>query len=351
MLDYDFPATTTNTRTRKARAFVDGLDSWVMQALAGGTTVKQVVAELKALQRRGPQMIDAAFAELKTMHAKMMGHELPGTTAAAAATSSKSAAALARREVEAARTQRLLLASKSRDIKANRVTPNATKNSVKKKGAPKGRPSGSGVPAEHITDYQVRKKHANFRKANNGGKLIEEHSLPHNGIDHLWSNKTHVTKPFVVGETKSSLFDSFKLLAALRADEAANPTPNNGKPNIFQSEGRDVHANRRVPVGSTPAHEDAVRRGVNKPNAETKLATQMSHAWIAQCIRKEKSLTEAGRLLTQLIKDFEDDLIPCPYHRWISLVTGRQLDKHQKSKGAVHEVQIILSIPDAILEK
>ncbi|WP_332877368.1 hypothetical protein [Massilia sp. S19_KUP03_FR1] len=348
--------------TKTVMAFIEGLDSWVMKALAGGTTVKQLVAELKALQRRGPQMIDAAFAELKTMHAKMMGHELPGTTAAAAATSSKSAAALARREVEAARTQRRLPASKSRDIKANRVTPNATKNSVKKKGAPKGRPSGSGVPAEHITDYQVRKKHANFREANNGGKLIEEHSLPHNGLDHLWSNKTHVTKPFVVGETKSSLFDSFKLLAALpkemqeqfaalRADEAANPTPNNGKPNIFESDGRDAHANKRVSVGSSHSHDDAVRRGVNKPNDETKLATQMSHAWILKCIDHERSLTESGLSIKQLIKDYRQGEIPCPYQRWISLVTGRQLHIHKKSGGAAHEVQIILNLPDNILDR
>lgn len=359
-------------------AFIDGLDSWVMKAVAGGSTVKLIVAELKAIQKRGPKMIDEAFAELKKMHAKMMGHELPGTTAAVAGTSSKAAtreaehaaaAALAKREVEAARAQRKLLASKSRDVKANRVTPNSTKNSVKKKGEPKKQKWNTGVPAEHITDYQVKKKHANFRKANNGGKLIEEHSLPHNGLDHLWSNKTHVTKPFVVGETKSSIFDSFRLLAALprdlqekfaalRADEAANPTANNDKPNIFQSEGRDAHANSRVPVGGSQADDDAVRRGVNKPGVDkhgqpTGLATQMSHEWIYSSLQTEQ-LTSSGESLKLLLRRRRAGLalnpnVVIPYQRWIALVTGRQLSKHQKSRGAVHEVQTTLNLPDNIL--
>jgi len=348
-------------------AFIDGLDSWVIRAVAGGATVKKIVTELKVIQRSGPRMIDNAFAELKKMHAKMMGHELPGTTAAVAGTSSKvvgrdTASSLAQREVEAARIERRLLANKSRDMKENRVSPNSTKASVKKKAEPKKQKWNTGIPAEHITDYHVKKKHSNFRKANNGGKLIEEYSLPHNGLDHLWSNKTSATKPFVVGETKSSIFDSFKLLAALpaemqqkfselRAEEAANPTTTNGRPNIFDSERRDTHANKRVPVESSMEHEIAIRKGLNKANEETQLATQMSHKWIARAIRKESGLTTSGRLLPRMIRDYDEQLIECPYQRWISLVTGRQLQKHRKSGGSVHEVQTMLNLPEKILEK
>jgi hypothetical protein len=357
--------------TKTISAFIDGLDSWVMKSVAGGPAVKQIVAELKAVQKRAPAMIDEAFKELKTLHTKMMGHELPGTTAAAAATSSKvlmreaeqaAATAVTKQQVQAVRAQRKLLASRSRDIKANRVAPNSTKNSVKKKGAPKKQTWRTGIPAEHITDYMVKKKHTNFRKANNFGKLIEENSLPHHGLDHLWSNKTSLTKPYIVGDTKSSLFDSFRLLAALpaemqekfamlRADEAANPDPKSGMPNIFENEDRDTHANRRVSAGHSGEDESAVRKGVNRPNEHTQLATQMSHAWILQSIRRELSLTSSGVPLKRLAREYKDGEISCPYQRWISLVTGRQLHKHQNSHGALHEVQVILSLPDNILDK
>jgi hypothetical protein len=187
-------------------------------------------------------------------------------------------------------------------------------------------------------------------------------SLPHNGIDHLWSQKGHPTKPFVVGETKSSIFDSLRLMAALpaemakqfdaiRADEEANPVKN-GKPNVFDSQARDGLANQRTGVDASK--EPQVRGGVNKPNAETGLPTQMSHRWIARVLPKEK-LTVAGEGLKPLIKKYEkmgdlDPNTPAPYKRWISLVTGRQLDKHKKSGGKTHDIQAMLDLPDSILE-
>ncbi|MEO7497259.1 MAG: hypothetical protein ABIT83_17310 [Massilia sp.] len=351
-------------------AFIDGLDSWVVKVVAGGPQVKQIIHELKAVQGQGAKMIDQAFAELKLMHTKMIGHELPGSTAAVAATSGKTVkretqevtAAGGKKQAAAANAERKLLANKSRDVKANRAAPNSTKNSTKKKAQPKKQKWRSGVPAEHITDYHVKKKFGHFEKANNHGKLTEEHSLPHTGIDHLWSNKTHLPKKFVVGETKSSIFDSFKLLAALpadlqaqfaalRADEAANPTSNNGKPNIFQNEGRDAHTDTHVQAGSSPADEQAVRRGVNKPDDKTGLATQMSHKWIRECITNENSLTPSGTPMQRLVVDFYEGDIACPYQRWIALVTGRQLHKHQKSKGALHEIQTVLHLPDNILKR
>jgi hypothetical protein len=347
-------------------AFIDGLDSWIVRAMAGGPQVKMIIGELKSVQRAGPKMIDDAFAELKSLHSKMMGHELPGSTAAVSATTSKATrresqeafgAAASKQQITAARTERKLLASKSRDVKANRAAPNSTATSTKKAAKPKKQKWNSGVPAEHITDYHVKKKHSNFRKANNQGRLTEEHSVPHTGLDHLWSNKTHISKPFVVGETKSSIFDSFKLIAALpadlqekfstlRAEEAANPTANNGKPNVFHSEGRDQLANKRTSVSAES--EQQIRRGVNKPNDETGLRTQMSHLWILNALRTE-ALTPKGLEIRALMREFMDGDISCPYQRWISLVTGRQLHKHQKARGAVHEIQTMLDLPDIIL--
>lgn len=39
-----------------------------------------------------------------------------------------------------------------------------------------------------------------------------------------------------------------------------------------------------------------------------------------------------------------------PYSRWIFLVTGRQLRKHEKSKGATHQVKIVVDLPEKILK-
>lgn len=324
--------------------------------------MKMVIEELQAVQKSGGRMIDAAFAELKSMHAKMMGHELPRSSAAVGGTS------VPRTQLtpaQTARVERKLAAKRSADARANRAAPNSTTASTKKKAQQKKQKWRSGIPAEHITDYFVKKKHVNFKKANNAGRLIEEWSTPHTGIDHIWSNRASATRPFIVGETKSSIFDSFKLMAALpanlqeqfavlRADEAATPTKS-GQPNIFHSASRDQHANQRITVGSGADEAAALRRGLNPPNNETNLATQMSHRWIQQALRRE-SLTAEGQRSNDLIVQSEVDGVMggttnYPYQRWISLVTGRQLHKHQNSKGSIHETQTIVNLPNNILEE
>ena len=280
--------------------FIDGIDSWAVKWLAGGGQVKAIVGELRAVQKQGPKMVDEAFTELKKLHSKMLGHELPVNTAALKTPSAKlpkpvkpvKPAVGTPAKPTKAPAAPAKVSKKTKDTKTNPSQPNATKNNTKKKAKPKKQNWLSGVPAEHITDYYAKRKHINFKKANNQGKLIEETTLPHNGIDHLWSQKGHPSKPFVVGETKSSIFDSLRLIAALpaemakqfdtiRAAEAADPV-RNGKPNVFDSkasEARDGLANKRTGVDA--GKESVVRGGVNKPDPDTGLPTQMSHAWIA----------------------------------------------------------------------
>lgn len=352
-------------------AFIDGLDSWVVKAIGGRKEVQMVIEELQALQKSGSKMIDAAFAELKEMHSKMMGHQLAGSTAAVGATSSRAvkhevpaAATAAKKPVaQAQKKEAKVAAKKSQDVKNNTTPANTTKADKKKAGKPKKQKWKTGVPAEHITDYFVKHKHVTFQKVNNNGQLTEEHTMPHNGLDHLWSNRVSLHKPFVVGETKSSIFDSLTLIAALPADlkekfealraSEAKVRTDNDKPNIFHNDGRDAHANQTVQIGGSDADEQAVKRGVNKPGVDkdgnpTGLATQMSHEWIAQALASEH-LTAEGRRIGPLVRQFAFEGGTCPYQRWISLVTGRQLHKHQKSKGANHEVQLVLHLPDNIL--
>ncbi len=92
----------------------------------------------------------------------------------------------------------------------------------------------------------------------------------------------------------------------LIADEAADPLKNS-KPNIFDSEAWDTHANRDVAIGYSDDHDAAVRRGVNPPGKNkqgepTRLPTQMTHAWIAYVLPKE-NLTTQGKRLSSSIKN------------------------------------------------
>ena len=349
--------------------FIDGIDSWAVKWLAGGSQVKAIVGELRAVQKQGPKMVDEALTELKKLHSKMLGHELPVNTAALKTPSAKlpkpakPAVGTPTKPAKPGKTPTApaKVSKKTKDTKTNPSQPNATKTNTKKKAKPKRNTWEKGVAAEHLTDYYVKGKHTNFKKVNNLGILIEEKSKGHGGIDHLWLNKSHAVKPFVVSDTKSSIFDSLRLVAALpaqfskqfdalRLDEAANPLEN-GKPNTFDSKGRDDLTTKRVRVSASK--EDQVRGGVNRPNPETNLATQMSHKWIADKVPEEK-LILAGDSLKQLIKKYRkmrdiDPHTPAPYQRWISLVTGRQLEKHRKAKGARHEIQIMLDLPDNIL--
>ncbi|MDN2712292.1 hypothetical protein O0880_22955 [Janthinobacterium sp. SUN118] len=355
--------------------FIDGIDSWVVKAVAGKSEVKLLIQEMQAIQKRGPKMIEDAFAELKKLHGKMMGHDLPHNTAAVGNATGKTVQHEARevgkdiagKEAKAAsKAEKRLAAKKNKDVTGNQAKPNSSKVNTKKKGEKKKQKWRTGVPAEHITDYFVKKRHALFKKANNAGKLTEEHSVPHTGLDHLWFKGAGLSQPFIVGETKSSIFDSFRLMAALpadlqekfsslRADEAANPTPNNNKPNIFDNADRDAHANQSARMGNKEADEKELRKGLNRENKETKLPTQMSHAWIARSLKQEK-LTATGLTIKPLMKKYatgqllNPDAKP-PYLRWISLVTGRQLNKHRQSKGSNHEIQLMLDIPDNILRK
>lgn len=351
-------------------AFMDGLDSWAVRYVAGGPQVKLILGELHAIEKQAPKMIDEAFTELKLMHSKMLGHELPGSTAAVAGTSSKivkeeveqtTKAAAGKEAKAAAKEEKTLLVKKSNDKNNNKVTPNTTKIDQKKAAKKKPNKNKNGILAEHLTDYHVKNTYR-YPKENNNGRNTEHKDRIGTGLDHLWSHSAHPEKPFIVGETKSSIFDAFSLMMALpedlrekfnilKADEAANPLPN-GKPSTPINEKRDEYAGTSVEIGDTAEHEKEVRKGLNKPKEKTSLATQMSHKWIERALSKEK-LTAKGKELARLIKNRRNDLFienkPFPYQRWISLVTGRQFTLHGKPKGHKHQIQLKLELPDKIL--
>ena len=148
----------------------------------------------------------------------------------------------------------------------------------------------------------------------------------------------------------------------LRADEKANPLPRNDPtlpryPDIFSSDKRDALANQHVKIKDSRYREEIIKGGVNKENDKTGLKTQMSHAWIINALQDEKLTSEGNKIFRKIdeysLMKFEnpDDSIPFPYYRWISLVTGRQFERHRKSNGRTHDIQIILDLPNDILER
>jgi hypothetical protein len=108
-------------------------------------------------------------------------------------------------------------------------------------------------------------------------------------------------------------------------------------------------------LADSNADENAVRRGVNPANEKTGLATQMSHRWIFQALDDENLTAEGDRLSVEILRVRRSRArgtpSEYPYNRWITLVTGRQLHKHQKSRGSVHETQTTLTLPNNILNE
>ena len=146
----------------------------------------------------------------------------------------------------------------------------------------------------------------------------------------------------------------------LRADEKANPLPRNDPtlpryPDIFSSEKRDALANQHVKIKDSRYREEIIKGGVNKENDKTALKTQMSHAWIINALEAEK-LTHEGRgiffaLERHTKRRINEPEASYPYYRWISLVTGRQFEKHQKSKWEISRNKAIIDLPNKILQK
>ncbi|PVY79551.1 hypothetical protein C7414_105234 [Cupriavidus alkaliphilus] len=345
-------------------AFIDGLDSWVARSVIGKQEVAYLISQIKDLRQRAPRMLDAAISELQSLWRRSLGDAKPRSTSAHGAahgggTGTTGTAAKANRPSGSAQSNQGQTVKRDK-TGTEATTTNGSRTDQRRAGKKKQRWQ-SGVPAEHITDYWCARNKRNLKKANNAGQLWEEWSpAGRQGIDHVWVQSANPVRPGVIGETKSSLFGAFRFIAALPADirqelqalgkaEAENPTSTNGKPNIFQSEGRDSVSSRKVYANGSGA-EIELKKGLG--STKTK-GIQMSHLWISKSITGE-ALTPAGGTLARKIKSFYreyaiDKKASPPYTRWIIMVTGRQKELHKKSQ---HEIQKpVISIPDSILQE
>ena len=369
-----------NTLDGALKAFINGLDSWAVKLVAGKGNVDLLISELKGIQRIAPQRLAEALEELKKLHKKILDDIAPASTAKTAPGGSAKAASNA--------ADAKALPSPTPAQRGSGSTPKKQDQTGRNQGAPDTRKTDqpreakkkrdnwySGVLPEHIADYHVAKNHTNFKKINDHGRKVEERDGARGpGIDHIWRvttvNPTVFAssgkggKPYVIAETKGSLIGSFAFLSALtpdlrqhfdalRADEA-----NGNGPNAFGNEQRDSSPTKKAELqsdqGLTKGGRDEYgkrQQGLNSANEKTGLATQMSHKWIARNASSDATLVapEATKLRS-VIRDFREGDIPCPYHRWVLMVTGRQKHQHESSKKQpphVHHVQRpIVVLPD-----
>jgi hypothetical protein len=337
------------------RAFIDGLDGWIVKTVLGRKEVNLLIAQMKDLAQRAPKMLDEAIDELRQLWGKALSDATPKSTAVAMGPrpSALPPPTTTTRKVEPVKKDR---------SDGTPTTPDKPKTDERRASKSTKRAS-LPVLAEHLTDYWAARTRPNLKKANNHGRLWEEWDKEgRHGIDHLWMQAGNTTRPGIVADTKSSVFGEFRFLAALPGDirsqleqlgktEADSPTPG-GQPNIFHSEGRDKVDPGKVRVEGTGDNEKALKRRLE----ESSKGTQMSHQWISYWIRHEK-LTARGLQLVPLVKSYRKrkDLgltASPPYGRWIVLVTGRQKHLHEKKQGHQHQIQQpLITLPDGILDK
>lgn len=369
------------------KAFINGLDSWAVKAVAGRGNVNLLIDELKGIQRIAPKRLDEALEELKKLHKKILDDIAPistATTSRGGAAKAASNAADARAAVPSPTAAQRTSGSapKKQDQTArNQGTPDTRKTDQPREAKKKRDNWYTGVLPEHIADYHVAKNHSNFKKVNDHGLKVEERDRARGpGIDHIWRvttvNPTVFAssgkggKPYVIAETKGSLIGSFAFLAsltpelrqhfdALRADEASGTSPN-----AFGNEQRDGAPAKKAELqsdqGLTKGGRDEYgkrQQGLNNANERTGLATQMSHDWIARNVSIDATLSpDETRTLRKLVTDYNNARIDVvPYRRWILMVTGRQRHLHETSKKTPphsHKIQMpIVLIPDELLSR
>ncbi|MEN9660054.1 MAG: hypothetical protein RL571_3519 [Pseudomonadota bacterium] len=338
-------------------AFIHALDGWAVKALMGRSDVNRYIQQLTDLKKMASGKVDNAVGELKKMHGKLLADDLPKSTG-------KTTAVRTAPEVIVPKGKKSAPVLKDRTPK-QKATPLQTKTSEKRQ-AKKRSNWQSGVLPEHLTDYYMPTAKAGFKKVNDHGRKREEHdSAKGAGIDHIWHSPLRSpTQPYVIGETKGSLLDSFALLQALPAmqreqlDALKHEEP-------FDPAPQDRKTPGKVSIPSDANDDDlkAKREGrkVEQGLSDTKTkGVQMSHMWIILTIKntEHKSVVPQHRAaLLKSIEKFQRMRIAnpdalAPYDRWIIMVTGKQKVRHERKHGHHHEIRKpLLELPNNILRK
>nr|WP_047394100.1 hypothetical protein [Chitinibacter sp. ZOR0017] len=323
----------------------------------GRSEVNRYLKQLTDLRKMAAGKIDNAVAELKKMHGKLFADDLPKGTA-------KSTEVRAKPEVPVANK------SNSGAIKKDKTpehpaTPKQTKTNEHREAKKKSN-WHTGVLPEHLTDYYMPSAKIGFKKINDNGRKREEHDGPKGaGIDHIWhSPMRSPTQPYVIGETKGSLLDSFALLAALPAAQREQLEQMKSE-DPFDPAPQDRKTPSKVTV-SEDANEGDLKAKRQGKKVEQGLSTtktrgvQMSHQWVVFNIlnTESKGLAKSHKAtllksIGQFDKRVEVQENPqAPYDRWIIMVTGKQKVRHEVRHGHHHEIRRpMVELPNNILWK
>ncbi|AZN36359.1 hypothetical protein [Iodobacter ciconiae] len=338
-------------------AFIHALDRWAIKALMGNAHVNHYVQQLANLKKMAGAKVDAAVGELKKMHKKLLADGTPKSTG-------KTTAVRAAPKASPKKTNKNAPVLKDRTPK-QKATPQQTKTGEQRQ-AKKQSNWQSGVLPEHLTDYYMPTAKRGFKKVNDHGRKREEHNGPKGaGIDHIWHSPLRSPiQPYVIGETKGSLLDSFALLQALPAlqreqlDALKHEEPFDPAPQDRKTPGKVT-----IPGDANEDDLKAKRQGrkVEQGLSDTKTkGVQMSHRWIIRNILdvEQKGLLPSHKAaLLKTISIFSraaslEENAQAPYDRWIIMVTGKQKVRHERKHGHHHEIQKpLLELPNNILWK
>lgn len=346
---------------------IKGLDGWVVQMAVGRKQVTDLIQSLHQLKRDAPRMLGQAVTELKRVADELTG-----------AAPLKSTSQVNPKLGDAPKPG---AAGKGRQGKS--ASQDNTGNNVPGRGAPnphqirqsKRKRWSQGVAAEHITEYHVRRTRA-LRKINDHGRLTEEwerskkangvvvraSAVSAHGIDHLWFGAYRGRK-YTVGETKGSTFAHFSFLAGMAADDrSAVEATRSDTGKVLDGKGEydgnapmsaDRPANSSVEIRDDDVLVSSKGGGGTLSKTKTK-GRQMSHRWVLASLRLDETVAEAHKisLVRQIRRARDDGRHMDVYHREVFMVTGKQYEQHDRSKGAVHQVQPpVIRIPDSVLDE
>ncbi|NWC11642.1 hypothetical protein HX776_22900 [Pseudomonas agarici] len=354
---------------------ISALDGWLVKLVAGRQQAHELIKTLSNLKQQAPSMLQKATGELKkTVDDLLQQPNVLSTAQVSGAQRSLPTPPMATRPSSTTTTA-------SSKVQHSPIVDNTGKNPANRGQTPtvhqirqsKRKRWASGVPAEHIVEYYVKSARPSCRKINDHGRLTEEWesskkkgNTPHRqsavtsqGLDHLWFGQ-HKGRPYTVGETKGSTWAQFSFLAAMsegdrkvvegtRADTAKVLGDQQAyNPELAMS--KDAPSSTYVTIDNEKALADVDKQTGTLSSTKTK-GRQMSHWWIELSIQQDYTIPASHKIkiidALQLAVARQGNL---PYNREIFMVTGKQYETHERSKGKTHKPQLpIINIPDEIL--
>ncbi|KXZ68588.1 hypothetical protein [Acinetobacter venetianus] len=364
---------------------VDVLDSWLAKQVIGRPKVNEVIKMFTQVKKDAPKYMNAAFAEIQKTVNQMLNlhpplpstaigkasHQVPARPVVPTGSGKGAPPPPAQRPSNPQRGGApQQVKDKAPTTQSSTVTKPKKSHEIRQ--AKKKRWS-TGVPAEHIVDYYSKEKRRSLRKVNDRGRLIEEYDrlkrnaagdrirkqdINQTGIDHLWFGN-HKGRKYLVGETKGSIFGHFSFLAGMAQSDAKAIEGNRSEIGKIFDEKTEYNEQSGLGKRSTSAetsiqNESALEGSKGKAGlggTKTK-GRQMSHKWIEASISTDNSISPTHKsnfiiAYRSYIRTGKDIIL---YNREIYMVTGKQYEQHDRSKGKVHNIQMpLISIPDNTL--